>query len=205
MEVAIVGAGIAGCSAAAALADFCQVSLFEREAHPAIHSTGRSAAYFAPAYGNAVVRELTVAGDAFFRTPPDGFPSPELLRPHDALFIARETQRHSIEALAAETPHLTRLSGQALRAQVPILDTNVITAGLLDTSGGDLDVAALVQGFLAQLRANGGTATTQAGIQAIRRDGPRWTLLTPTGEFSCDVVINAAGAWADEVRVTRGR
>ena len=99
---------------------------------------------------------------------PDGFPSPELLRPRDVLFIARETQRHSIEALAAETPHLTRLSGQALRAQVPILDTNVITAGLLDTSGGDLDVAALVQGFLAQLRANGGTATTQAGIQAIR-------------------------------------
>ncbi len=56
--VTIVGAGIAGCSAAAALSDTCEVVLLEREAHAAMHSTGRSAAYFAPAYGNAVVREL---------------------------------------------------------------------------------------------------------------------------------------------------
>ena len=51
-DVLVVGAGIAGASAAYELAPYASVVLLEREPQPGYHTTGRSAAVFAPAYGN---------------------------------------------------------------------------------------------------------------------------------------------------------
>lgn len=45
-DVAIIGAGIAGASAAAHIAETRSVMLIERESHAGYHTTGRSAALF---------------------------------------------------------------------------------------------------------------------------------------------------------------
>src|ERR671919_708766 len=66
-DVLIVGGGIAGASAAYEIAPFAKVILLERESQPGYHTTGRSAAVFAPAYGNRVIRALTAASHAFYR------------------------------------------------------------------------------------------------------------------------------------------
>jgi D-arginine dehydrogenase len=67
-DVLIVGAGIAGASAAYEIAPFAEVILLERESQPGYHATGRSAAVFAPAYGNRVIRALTAASGAAARS-----------------------------------------------------------------------------------------------------------------------------------------
>ena len=62
-DVIVVGAGIAGTSVAAELSVHSSVVLIERESHPAIHSTGRSAATFIPSYkaNNPALRILTLS------------------------------------------------------------------------------------------------------------------------------------------------
>ena len=61
VQAAVIGAGIAGASVAAELADHGPVALLEAESAPGMHTTGRSAAMFAPIYGPAMVRGLTRA------------------------------------------------------------------------------------------------------------------------------------------------
>ena len=69
----IVGAGIAGASAAYWLARHGRVIVLEGEEQPGYHSTGRSAALFAESYGTPLVRALTRASRAFFDATSPGF------------------------------------------------------------------------------------------------------------------------------------
>ncbi|MGE7694751.1 FAD-dependent oxidoreductase [Lysinibacillus sp. NPDC094177] len=69
----IIGAGIAGASAAYELAKDANVILIEKETQLAYHSTGRSAAIYMQAYGNKTVRGLTKKSYEFYTNPPKGF------------------------------------------------------------------------------------------------------------------------------------
>ena len=50
-DIAIVGAGMAGASLAAALGRQARVLLLEAEDRPGYHATGRSAAFWTESYG----------------------------------------------------------------------------------------------------------------------------------------------------------
>ena len=66
-DVVVIGAGIAGASAAYEMAADRSVLLLEQEAHPGHHTTGRSAALFSETYGNAAIRALTAGSRGFLR------------------------------------------------------------------------------------------------------------------------------------------
>ncbi len=55
-DVIVIGAGIAGTSAAYELAKKCRVIVLERESQPGYHTTGRSAAIYSQNYGNRAIR-----------------------------------------------------------------------------------------------------------------------------------------------------
>ena len=80
-DFAIVGAGIAGVSAAYYLAPRAKVVILEREHVPAYHTTGRSAALHSETYGSAEIRAITVATGRFYRNPPQGFADHPVLTP----------------------------------------------------------------------------------------------------------------------------
>ena len=61
----IIGAGVAGASAAYELSKTGKVLLLEREPRPGYHTTGRSAAFFTLNYGNPIIRGLTAASREF--------------------------------------------------------------------------------------------------------------------------------------------
>jgi D-arginine dehydrogenase len=42
------------------------------------------------------------------------------------------------------------------------------------------------------------------GVRRIRYAGGRWTVQTPAGEWTAPVLVNAAGAWGDEVAALAG-
>ena len=88
----VIGAGMAGASVAAELAAHGRVALLEMERQPGYHTTGRSAAIFAPVYGPQPIRALTRASAGFFATPPDGFAEHALISPRPIMLIAREDQ-----------------------------------------------------------------------------------------------------------------
>jgi D-arginine dehydrogenase len=207
-DVLIVGAGIAGASAAYEIAPFAKVVLLERESQPGYHTTGRSAAVFAPGYGNRVIRALTAASHAFFRDRAGGLVDHPVLAPRGALFVARQDQLATLDAVYAEirreVPALERLNVSQLRARVPVLRPDYIAGGLYDPTSMDLDVAAIHQGYLKGFRARGGTVVTDAEVRTITADAAPWRVETRAGPFEAAVLVDAAGAWADELATMAG-
>ncbi|MBL4580508.1 MAG: FAD-binding oxidoreductase [Gammaproteobacteria bacterium] len=203
-DIVVVGAGIAGSSAAAELAANAKVLLLDMEAHPGFHATGRSAAFFAPSYGNAVVRGITAASEHFYRKPPEAFSKTELIRSRDTLFIARNDQLALLKEMENEIPLLSSLSGTEACSQVPILDHEYVAAGLSDGLGGDLDVDAILQGYLRLFKKRGGQLMCRKKVEALHYNRGVWSLQTESLVISTPILVNAAGAWADVVAELAG-
>lgn len=203
-DIAIVGAGIAGASLAARLAPHRSVLLLERESQPGYHSTGRSAAMFMESYGPPAVRALTRASRAFYLRPPEGFAEFPLLGPRGALYLAQSGQQDMLRDLLAELadtcPELQQLDRDRTLAMVPCLRADLVHGALFDPTAMDIDVNALHQGFLRELRRHGGVLQNRAEITAARRREPAWQLELAGGDtVQARSVVNAAGAWADQV------
>ncbi|MCE8539994.1 FAD-binding oxidoreductase [Ruegeria pomeroyi] len=201
-DFAVIGAGIAGASVAAELAASGRVVLIEQESQPGYHTTGRSAAVYAPIYGPQPIRALTRASLGFFRTPPQGFAAQNLLTPIAAAFVAREDQRASLDAMEhelADASTLTRIGAEDLRARLPLMRDGYAIGALWDNGTSEIDVAALHQGYLRRFKASGGTLLTRAPVTALEKAGGGWRIEAGTSEVTARIVINAAGAWADEV------
>jgi len=212
-DVAIVGAGIAGASLAWRLAPHLRVALIEREAQPGYHSTGRSAAMFIESYGPPAVRALTRASRAFYENPPPGFTTAPLLAPRGALYLALPGQQTQLDQTGAELRaagcRLKHLKHDEVLERVPCLRPEAVQAALLDDDAQDIDVHALHQGFLRGLRGQGGVLRTGADLQGAVRSGAgsnaQWELRLADGSaVRCRHVVDAAGAWADEVAALFG-
>lgn len=207
-DVAVLGGGIAGASAAAHLAADCSVVLLEREDQPGYHASGRSAALFSEAYGNAVVRALSVASRPFLETPPPGFAEHPLLSPRGAMHVGDATQEAHLAAMFAETsrlvPGMRALSGPEARALVPALRPDRVAAAVLEPDARDIDTNALLQGFLRLFRSHGGRVLTRAEVHAITRTGIGWEVETRIGRVSARTLVNAGGAWADTLAAMAG-
>ncbi len=206
-DVIVIGAGIAGASAAY----FCaqqsgpgrRVLILERESMPGLHSTGRSAALFMESYGPAQVRALTRASRAFFERPPAGFCDVQLLRPRGALFIGRADQADAVEKLhqrlRTDGCPTIRMDSACARQSVVVLRPEAAEHALLDPGAADIDVDALHQGFLRGARARGAQLLCNAPVQALNFDGTEWDVEAGGRRYRTDIIINAAGAWVDEV------
>jgi D-arginine dehydrogenase len=198
-DIIVIGAGIAGASAAAELAADASVTLLEMEAQPGYHATGRSAAFFAASYGNEVARAATAASEPFFRAPPEDFTAVSLLRPRDCLFVGREDQRDQLDSLRIEIPSLEPVSPQAARDRVPLFSSDYPAHVLADLQGGDLDVDAVLQGYLKRFRQRGGELLSRCEVRSLVRRAGAWHLDCDERQFNAPIVVNAAGAWADTV------
>lgn len=207
-DALVIGAGIAGASAAYELAGDRQVVLLERESHPGYHSTGRSAAIFLETYGNATVRALTRGSRRFFEEPPPCFGDMALVKPRGALFIAAEANvpalRRHYDAVRQLVDTARWLDAAALHALVPGLAPDRWVAGVHEPDALDLDVHAIHQGYLRGLRERGGRLVTDAEVRSLTREGDVWMVETAAGRFAAPTVVNAAGAWADAVAAMAG-
>ena len=198
-DIIVIGAGIAGVSAAAELAADSTVTLLEMEAQPGYHASGRSAAYFAAAYGKKIIRDITGCCEAFLRNPPDGFTEVELLHPRDCMFFGREDQAERLQAMQQDNPRLQFVDADAVRERVPVLSPDYLYGAMWDQKGGDLDVDALLQGFLRLLRRRGGKFLANHLVSNLERSEGLWTVTAGSQQFQAPIVINAAGAWVESV------
>jgi D-arginine dehydrogenase len=199
----IVGGGIAGASAGFWLAPHGRVVLLEREAHPGYHSTGRSAALFMASYGTPQVRALSLASRAFFDAPPPGFAEHPVLTPRGAMMVAAPGQEALLEEHWAVMSAVAKTSRRLTSAQVlhlvPAFRPEQVAGGLLEQDASDMDVHAIHQGYLRGLRHAGGSIVCDAPVAGLRRVGDVWRIEAGGATYEAPVVINAAGAWADEL------
>jgi D-arginine dehydrogenase len=195
-DFAVIGAGMAGASLAAELAAHARVLLLEAEDAPGYHATGRSAAFWEECYGGPGVVPLTLASGAYLRE--HGF-----LTPRGALYVGRGEDRAAMDAhvatFAGTGVTIERLSPAELAAKVPHIRPDWSEA-LHQPACADIDVAGLHQHYLALARRHGATVACRARVSAITRVQGVWTITSERGEtWRAGVIINAAGAWADQI------
>ena len=203
-EFAIVGGGMAGASVAYRLAPSASVVLLERESQPGYHTTGRSAAMFMESYGPPGVRALTRASRHFYTAPPPQFSTHSLLSPRGALYVAQQDQaealKHVAEALGQSIPNLAHLSAQQTLALAPCLKPDQLLGALWDPDSQDIDVNALLQGFLKGFQKEGGHLQCNAEMVEAKFVQDHWCLRLQNGaEVRAKCVVNASGAWGDAV------
>jgi D-arginine dehydrogenase len=180
----IVGGGIAGASLAARVAEHGRTLVIEAEANPAMHATGRSAAFWLGHYGGPQIMPLTLASRAEFEAKGE-------LRSRGAITIAQR------EGSAAGTggEHLDRA---ALEQVLPGIGQQW-TQGKYDPTCADIDVAAVHLRYLTQLRRNGGQLRVSCPLDNAERSGGMWRVRCGDETFETRVLVTAAGAWADVV------
>jgi D-arginine dehydrogenase len=204
----IIGAGIAGASAAYELAKVAPVVILERESQPGYHTTGRSAAVFSEIYGNATIRAVTIRSRDFFASPPEGFADYPLWSPRQTLMVARGDQmarlRHAYAEWARLVPSIRLLEGDSSKHAAPMLKPDYVAGAVVDVGANDLDVNEIHRGFLRGAARAGAKLVCNAEVSALSRDGAGWQVQTKAGEFAGRVVVDAAGAWGDEVAVLAG-
>ena len=206
-DILIIGGGIAGLSAAAALSSHAKVAVLEAEEQIGFHSSGRSATMLHYALGDRLVRALTLASRGFFDDPPDDFAEVPIGRPMPVLIHARDDEREELDALEADISpfaKLDRLDARGVHQLCPLLKEDAVH-GIADRRGIRLDPHALLQGNLRQLRRRSGELVTGARAAVIKRVQDVWEVTSERGDvFSAPILVNAAGSWADVVAKLAG-
>jgi len=204
----VVGAGIAGASAAYELAAHGPVVVVERESQPGYHTTGRSAAVFTELYGNEAIRRLTRGSRQFFADPPAGFSEYPLWTPRNSMMIGRADQTAELDAVYQQNvsilSSLRRLDGRDARRCHPALRADYVAGAVFEPGANDLDVDNLHRGFLRGAKARGAVLVCDAEIRSVERVGARWRVETNVGRLQAEVLVDAAGAWADEFAMMAG-
>ena len=207
-DVLIIGAGMAGASAAYFLAPHRRVVLLEREDQPGYHATGRSAAMYSETYGNATVRALTTASKPFYFDPPKGFSDCALVTPRGSLIVGAATDHTQLRAVWQElrtlVPNVQWWTQAEILQHVPVLRPELAHCGVFEPDAMDMDVHAIHQGFLRGAKAAGAQLVCGAGVQQVHHEAGGWRVDTPAGSFFAPVLINAAGAWCDELAQLAG-
>jgi D-arginine dehydrogenase len=149
-----------------------------------------------------------MASRAFLQDPPAGFCEHPLLSPRGMITIARADQLALLEQqlLLARTliPSIEELDVAATLDRIPILRRDYLAGAFIEPHSMELDVNGLHQGFLRAAKAKGARIVTNAAVDAIDRTGERWRLTARAGTFCAPMIVNAAGAWADELAQLAG-
>ncbi|ESY76935.1 FAD dependent oxidoreductase [Mesorhizobium sp. LNHC221B00] len=196
-KIIVIGGGIAGLSLAAAMRDWAEVTVIEREPHLGYHASGRSAALFTETYGNRLVRALTLASRQAIVE--GGF----VAHQRGALHVGWKGDDAAIDRLAGElqalVPSVRRLSAAELHALVPVIAIEATCGGVYEPDAVDVDTGKMLAACASALKASGGTIRTGEEVRAISALGDGLRVETSAGAHTADIVVNAAGAWVDVV------
>ena len=210
-RVGVIGGGIAGATAAYHLLkadDGLEIILVEAEDQLGYHTTGRSAALLLENDGTESTRSITKASVDFLLNPPEGLTENVFVIPRDVMHIATVEQSASVDRFLEENSSgripSKEISGSEAKKKFPALREESLDRFVVDEGAGDIDVHCLHQAYLNHFRKNGGQIMVSTRVDSATRSGDSWILETKTEDIPVDLIVNAAGAWGDQVATRAG-
>lgn len=204
MRIAVIGGGIAGVSVAAELSRKHRVTLLEMESQLAHHTTGRSAAMFLGSYGNSAIQKLSSQSLEIFHHLSDEIGHP-ILTSRDMVEIFDHQQLDEVEPALKSHPTMERWPLEELCRVAPYISRHRVGAVLRDTSGFDVDVAAMHQAYVKRLMSNGGNIEKLHEVLNVDLNQSDCATVFTEGElFEVDLVVNASGAWGNVIAERAG-
>jgi sarcosine oxidase subunit beta len=209
-DVIVVGAGVQGASLAFHLARRgARVLVLERETIAA-GATGRSSGFVRMHYDLESESQLAWASFPYFRDWPErvgegdcGFVRTGFLQlvpaslADDLRANVEMQQRLGIDTRVVGATEVARL--------VPGAVTDDITVGAHEAASGYADPAGTAAGFLAAARGSGASLIQGCRVGSVVVDGEAVVgVETDRGRFAAPVVVDVAGAWAQELARTVG-
>lgn len=198
IDFLIIGGGIAGQSAAAQLSAHGSVALLEAEDSLGYHTSGRSAALYEANYGLQSTVALNLASEAYHRTHNGGYLTPR------GLLVVAKTADETVFKADLDDLNLSEIGLDAARKIVPILNPDTVAFTAFHDAALDIDTDRLMQDFTRVVRSNGGQVLPSHAVLSMHRANQFWQVETNSETFQARVVVNAAGAWADEIAVMAG-
>ncbi len=193
-DILIIGGGIAGLSAAAALAPQADVTVLEAEQAVGYHASGRSAAMFLADYGNAVVQALNRASYNALQ---------KVLTPRGMLLVGRAGEGGAFQREYAGFGMADISVSEAIE-RLPILALDTVAYAAHREDVFDLDTDRLLQSYARAARKHGAGIVCNAQVSKVSRDGRAWEVAAGGDIYKADILINAAGAWADNIAKLAG-
>lgn len=86
-----------------------------------------------------------------------------------------------------------------IKAKHPLIDTAGLVGGAWDPDEGYVDPYSVTMGLATGARKRGARILTNTRVDRIDRRGDGWRLHAGERTFDCEIVVNAAGFWADDV------
>ena len=197
-DILIIGGGIAGLSATATLSPHASVTLLEAEDTLGYHASGRSAAMFLKDYGNDTVRALNYASVDHHETANGG-----VLSPRGMMLIARRDQYDDFKAEHAAFG-MQEIGMADAHAKIPILNPETCAHAAFRPDAHDLDADRLLQNYTADARRAGATILPNSRVSSIKRTAAGWEVISGNNTHIATILINAAGAWVDEIATLAG-
>ncbi len=86
-----------------------------------------------------------------------------------------------------------------IRGKYPFLETHDLKGALYDPADGDIDPAQLTQALAKGARDMGATILRFTPATGVSRENGEWIVHTEKGDIRCEIVVNAAGYYAQKV------
>jgi D-arginine dehydrogenase len=209
-DVIIVGGGAAGLSLAAELAKDAKVLLLEAEFGLGAHASGRSVALSQRGIGSDLIQQLTHESSLHYLED-EAVRAAARLAPAPVLYVGDDGDETALLELLHSLRRFTcdvELIGQrSLMAMAPCLEAApaALSAGLLDATPFSIDAAGLLDFWSRRVRACGGRILLDTRVERLAHKHGVWRIHSATGAvFEAPIIVNAAGAWADDLALRAG-
>jgi len=189
-DIAVIGGGIAGVSAAARLSKHAKIGLWEQEDFLAHHSSSRSAAVFISDYGNSDVCELNLITFSELQSK-----FPNILKQRGLMSLEKKGETGKFNK-QAKSLGLSPISVIEAKEKASIIDLKSVKQAAWRDDVFDIDTDLLIQALRKECLSNGVQIFTNSAINKIERNNKKWIL---NSKIQSEILINASGAWADGI------
>ncbi|HJX10825.1 MAG TPA: FAD-dependent oxidoreductase, partial [Candidatus Binatia bacterium] len=209
-EFVIIGAGFAGAAAAYHLSrrGAGDILLLEQEAIPGFHSSGRNAAMIRQCVPDPNLLALTRDGSRFLRDLPHDWPEPVQFKQNGSLLLGSgegwaKLQRDA-ELGRSLGVEMELWSPDRAKRHVPVLKEAEFDGAAWCGTDGVLDIHALLSGYLKAASAKGARIRYGSKVWSIDAAEDGLTVVVNGETVKARVVVNASGAWANEIAKMAG-